>query len=800
MTRHRYSPLRALAALAVFAALLPAASLAQTVDNQGRDFITNVQPNFDGAVTIELHLTADVPTTATVQYPVSSPTFNETVALVPGTITIVELPATAATAWTPGSVQNNAVRAFGPEEFVAYTVNRRAASSDAALALPVDALNTEYIVQTYTPLFAAQFIVVAAFDDTDVTITPAAALVGRPAGTPFTITLDRGQGFYGRSASTGSGGDLSGTTISATRPVTMTNGNQCTNVPPGTFACDHVYEVAQPVASWGSAVIAPPLPNRPSGSVYRVLAAVDNTVVSQDGTVVATLDSGEFYDTGIVPGAHVFSSDSEDKPIFVTQYMTGVGAAGAVLGDPAMGNLIPSDQYLSSYTFSTIGGGQFAQNFVSVVAQNTDVAAGTILLDGSPIPASEFTPVAGTAFSYAVVEISDGTHTTQSAGVHGITVEGYDSADSYIYPGGARFEFIFRGEDETDPICSGSLDGDVFFGGATDASSDDPDNTGIFFVTLSEDSENLTLEVDPFVPGAESVSYEVSLTVPGVTGSGSVIVTDGAGNSCVTPVVISQEPVLAECTPSSSLFFSDWDTDATPGPGSPRGEFAEVTNDAGDGTGYDLSGCDFLVFDPFTENVTYAADAAGVVTDGGTYEFANVPTGNGQAIPLNTFPDAPSVFALVDGDAAAGQSVGTVLANADVVAAVVLDRDGTLFGSARGGSGMTASATAAALYEALSRLYAVADEGDGALGLDVTTAPNPASGRTTITFGLAEAGDASVTVYDALGRQVAVVADGAYAAGRHDVTLDASALPTGVYVVRVAGAGTARSAQLTVVR
>ena len=300
--------------------------------------------------------------------------------------------------------------------------------------------------------------------------------------------------------------------------------------------------------------------------------------------------------------------------------------------------------------------------------------------------------------------------------------------------------------------------------------------TSILDADFSEGDETVVVDVDNATNAIEQGEQRVTITI--------------------TPAAAP----LEGCTPSSSLFFSDWDTDATPGPGSPRGEFAEVTNDAGDGTGYDLSGCDFLVFDPFTENVTYAADAAGVVTDGGTYEFANVPTGNGQALPVNTFPDAPSVFALVDGDASAGQSVGTVLANADVVAAVVLDRDGTLFGSARGGASMTSAETAAALYEALSRLYAVADEGDGALGLDVTTAPNPASGRTTITFGLAEAGDASVTVYDALGRQVAVVADGPYAAGRHDVTLDASALPTGVYVVRVAGAGTARSAQLTVVR
>jgi len=40
---------------------------------------------------------------------------------------------------------------------------------------------------------------------------------------------------------------LTGTIIQADKPVALTNGNQCTNVPPGTLFCDHVFEVGQPV-------------------------------------------------------------------------------------------------------------------------------------------------------------------------------------------------------------------------------------------------------------------------------------------------------------------------------------------------------------------------------------------------------------------------------------------------------------------------------------------------------------------------------------------------------------------------
>ena len=78
--------------------------------------------------------------------------------------------------------------------------------------------------------------------------------------------------------------------------------------------------------------------------------------------------------------------------------------------------------------------------------------------------------------------------------------------------------------------------------------------------------------------------------------------------------------------------------------------------------------------------------------------------------------------------------------------------------------------------------------------------PNPALGRATIAFDLVEAADVRVTVFDATGRVVAVVADGPVAAGRHAVPLDASRLATGIYVIRMT-AGTASAVQrMTVVR
>ena len=522
---------------------------AQILDNKGDDFIMAFLPNYDASGTIEVHLTSSVSTSVTVEYPVNSPTFVTTVPVSPGNVTIVSLPNNSPQGWAPNTIANNCVHAFAPDEFVCYMINRRSYTSDAALALPVDVMNTDYIVMDYNPRFVgAQFNIYAAFDNTTVTIIPTTDMVGHPADVPFTVTLNRGEGYFGRSSTTSVSNSLTGTIIEANLPVGLTNGNGCTQVPSGTVACDHIFEVAQPVQTWGNEVLATNLPNR-SGSVYRVLASEDNTTVILDGASLPMLNRGDFHETGVIGGSHVFQGD---KPICVAQFMVGIGYPGSTSGDPAQGNMIPSDQYLTGYTFSTVGGGQFVQNFVTIIAHNLDV--GLLTLDGAPVPVGAFTPIAGTGFSSAIRALTSGTHTTASTHGHGITVEGYNQADSYIYPGGARFQFINPKGDANPPICQVNISGVTGTGSVTDnrPSEDtngndilDPgedlngngqidEDTGIFFVVLEPDSSNVNLTVDPFTPGDGVVNFMVTLINPGLPGLGTVTATDGAGNTCST--------------------------------------------------------------------------------------------------------------------------------------------------------------------------------------------------------------------------------------------------------------------------
>jgi hypothetical protein len=99
---------------------------------------------------------------------------------------------------------------------------------------------------------------------------------------------------------------------------------------------------------------------------------------------------------------------------------------------------------------------------------------------------------------------------------------------------------------------------------------------------------------------------------------------------------------------------------------------------------------------------------------------------------------------------------------------------------------------------------------EAAAGIDASLAtsfalaaayPNPLRSSTTLSFDLAEASAVRVVVYDVQGRQVAVLAEGRFEAANHQVVFDASALPNGLYLVRMStDGGFSQTQRLTVLR
>ncbi len=154
-----------------------------------------------------------------------------------------------------------------------------------------------------------------------------------------------------------------------------------------------------------------------------------------------------------------------------------------------------------------------------------------------------------------------------------------------------------------------------------------------------------------------------------------------------------------------------------------------------------------------------------------TLQFAvNVPAG----APLGDYNVAVS----------AGPNVGTAVATSTVMVAVTA--------SARAAG--TASWT---LAEAEAWPTAAAAT---TAPTEVSVYPNPLAGQAQIAFSLDAPTEVRLAVYDVLGREVAVLADGQVDAGSHAATFDAAELPSGVYLVRLEAGGQVTSHRVTVVR
>ena len=78
-------------------------------------------------------------------------------------------------------------------------------------------------------------------------------------------------------------------------------------------------------------------------------------------------------------------------------------------------------------------------------------------------------------------------------------------------------------------------------------------------------------------------------------------------------------------------------------------------------------------------------------------------------------------------------------------------------------------------------------------------APNPFAGTTTFAFELPEGADVKLAIYDVAGRKVADVAEGRFAAGRHEVDF-AGELAPGVYVYRLDAASTSAARKMVVLK
>ncbi len=324
-----------------------------------------------------------------------------------------------------GTVQSRGFKITSGANVSAYFLSRAPYTTDMSYVIDGSKLGTDYVVSSYRYATDDQISVQATVDNTNVTITP-------KGGSAVNITLNAGQTYMYTA-----GRELTGSRVTSSAPVAVFSGNQCANIPGGAFACDHIDEQMAPVSSLSSTYLLARTPRTGTqGDVFRVVATENGTEVKVNGSVVATLAAGDFYEGRV--GASGSQIEASSK-VLVAQYLVGQSEAGANT-DPAM-TLVPgSDQWLKSYVFATPSGtADFPTDFISVIVKTSDL--GSLLVDGSLANAALFSALGGSGYSFGNIDVSGkaGPFSITADSAFQLLLSGYDNYDSYFTYGGAAF-------------------------------------------------------------------------------------------------------------------------------------------------------------------------------------------------------------------------------------------------------------------------------------------------------------------------------------------------------------------------
>lgn len=392
------------------------------------------------------------------------------------------------------TVLNKGLKVEATEEVSVYCCLRWKYSMDATNILPINALQSDYFVQTYAPSnkdgIKRNVFTILAAEDCIVDITLTAQTEGGRTGSIQNIALSAGQVYHVKSAENAS---LNGSRVVARngKKIAVFAGCPLGNIPDVYSDRDLVYEQLFPIDYWGqnfivtrsmqkdaNRVIVTAQENNTSVTIYgqfdpNVAASGDHTL-RQDTTL--TLNAGQSYEfemsVGNTDGA-IWQSASKREgstgllafvdsavyiktscPCAVLSYDVGNGyyrkdagmetyeVGGDYYGAPAMTWVSPIEQMISDIVFGVMGTDKTTRHFINIVLETRDVP--NAKLNGRSL-AAYFKPVDNNrTYSYARLKLAE----TQAGGQNPFyhlqskygfiaTVYGNGDDESYAYSVGS---------------------------------------------------------------------------------------------------------------------------------------------------------------------------------------------------------------------------------------------------------------------------------------------------------------------------------------------------------------------------
>ena len=261
-------------------------------------------------------------------------------------------------------------------------------------------ISTDYAGTTYPGRFS-QIILVAADDDTDISITPSqtvslpedaqsqkCSLVEVFSGDTHTVTLNQMQTLLVFNPNQDR--DLSGTRIVSNKLLTVLSGHNCGSVPHTVHFCEGFFVQVPPSFTWGQAFLLSPFGGRTSGQFYKLVTAETGTTIAYRcgnlaavGREITTNADTIFFNRSM---SMIYCYLTATKPIFVVQLAGGYD--NDQTGDPDMTIVASTLDHVSSARFLALSAAEFPNSFISVTVKAEHFGQAQIQLDGAQLMCS----------------------------------------------------------------------------------------------------------------------------------------------------------------------------------------------------------------------------------------------------------------------------------------------------------------------------------------------------------------------------------------------------------------------------
>ena len=343
-----------------------------------------------------------------------------------------------------------------------YTLNLEQNRSDGTFVLPYESIPPapEFYVAAFTPTqrpgssyMPSEFVVVGMDNSVEVEITPTTKLAsGKAAGTPFTVTLTRGQVFQvqsdradGNTGGNDTKGDLTGTRVRVIKgcgKINVFSGMRSVKIPSAScgIAVDHLYTQVFPSNILGKKHVLTPFKDQSKGYVYRVVAVKPNTKIYVNGTLVSTKNAGQWYQADVT--TNTATCVTSDSNIMVVQYMKNGGTCAGTTGnngDPAILIMPDYSQKMLKSVVGTATTNNMTRHYVNIMVNSNATKA--VKLNGTFLSSTSFTDVPCAGQSFIQVQVANpSTNTIECDSGFIAVVYGMGQYESYSYCSGALFE------------------------------------------------------------------------------------------------------------------------------------------------------------------------------------------------------------------------------------------------------------------------------------------------------------------------------------------------------------------------